>query len=102
MLNRLILDVRSTDERKGKSVKNSMHIATPLPPLDSLALQKLQYKLRMATEDLPRNHRIYVYCKKGHRSRVAYEYLRFLGFYNAVNLGGIEEPLLASLFNSTM
>lgn len=91
----LIFDLRTTQEIKTGRLPNSIHVATPLPPLDQADRKVLFYKLRMHLRGYPKHYPIYVYCKKGIRSKIGYEYIRWLGFYNVTNLGGVmEDPLL--------
>ena len=87
----IIIDLRSREEYNEHHVCNSVNISTPTPPLlqDDIAI--LKNRLTNLLHKIPKDHPIYLYCKKGIRSRIAKRILeQELGFTNVVNLGGIQ------------
>lgn len=73
----VLLDVRTTKERKIQSINKSVHI--PLAEINS----------RVDELDKFRNHEIICYCKAGMRSLSAASKLKKIGFNSANLKGGI-------------
>lgn len=74
----ILLDVRTPEEYKELHIPKS--ILVTLDKIDEkVMLQKIPDK--QAT--------IYIYCRSGSRSRVAYEILYKMGYENVYNIGGI-------------
>jgi rhodanese-related sulfurtransferase len=94
----LIFDIRTTDEIKNGRLANSIHVATQKPPLGDAERKALFYKLRTHLDGYSKRLPIYIYCQKGHRSRIAAAYISRLGFYNVTDLGGVEQNPLRGLF----
>ncbi len=68
-----IIDVRTQEEWRHGHVEGSI-----LLPIDTLAIGKLP--------DLPKDARIYLYCRSGNRSELAKQILSSKGFTNVTNL----------------
>ena len=71
----IILDVRTKEEYDSLHIKNSINI--PLDLIDE-------------SIDLDKNKIIFVYCKSGNRSKVAYNKLKELG-YTVYDLGALAD-----------
>ena len=72
----VLLDVRSPMEYQDGHIPGSYNL--PLQAIDN-AEELLQSK------DVP----LYVYCRSGARSRQAVQQLKYMGYQNAKNIGGI-------------
>ena len=72
----LLLDVRSPREYREGHIPGSENI--PLQDLD---------EVEFVAED--KNTAIFVYCRSGSRSRQAEDDLRYMGYQNVTNIGGI-------------
>ena len=97
----IIFDVRTTDEIKNGRLPGSIHVTTPKPPVGDDEKKAMFYKLRTHLDGYSKRYPIYVYCQKGHRSRIASAYIRGLGFYNVKNLGGVEQNPLRGWFKQS-
>jgi rhodanese-related sulfurtransferase len=93
----IILDIRSKREFDRGHVCGATLIPTPLPSGKPPNLTKKQYLnlLKNIKEELEsinqnKNIKIAIYCKKGVRSKLAHKALNYLGYYNIIDLGGIE------------
>ncbi len=72
--NEYILDVREDYEYDNGHVKNSINIP----------LRELFY----SQEAIPKDKEVYIYCRSGHRSADAVNFLKSLGFKNVHNIAG--------------
>lgn len=72
--NRILVDVREPDEYKGGFIPSALNI-----PLS-------QMKLRM--NEIPKDKKVYLYCRSGMRSKQAARILHKNGFANLTNLQG--------------
>lgn len=72
----VLLDVRTPSEYEEGHIPGSFN----------LPLQELDYaEVILETKEIP----LFVYCRIGTRSRQAVQHLRYMGFENAKNIGGI-------------
>lgn len=90
-----ILDIRTKKEFEQGHVCGAILIPTVLPSGSPPSLNKEDYlnlvkKLKNELKNVNNNIKIAVYCKKGIRSKFAIKALNYLGYYNTLNLGGIE------------
>ena len=72
----VLVDVREPEEWKEGHIDGAVLI-----PLGSISAT--------STNNLPHNKPIYIYCRSGHRAKLAEGALRALGFDNATAVGGI-------------
>ena len=75
----VLLDVRTPDEYRSGHVSNAV-----LAPYDSIA----QTILTIAPD---KNQTIYLYCRSGRRSGIAFDTLKGMGYNRVVNLGGLSD-----------
>ncbi len=75
----LLLDVRTPDEY------NSGHVSTAILAPHSNIGQTI------ASIAPDKNQKIYVHCRSGHRSSLAFDTLKSMGYTNVVNLGGLND-----------
>lgn len=78
-----IIDVRTKEEYNELHVKNSINV-----PIDEIS-----------NIDFDKDKIIFVYCKSGNRSNIAYEMLSDLG-YTVYDLGGIDDIDLSKVKES--
>ena len=71
-----LLDVRSKEEFTEFSLPKSINIS----------VEEIEYG---KVPDVPRDSKIYVYCMSGARAERAAKLLKFAGFSNVINAGGI-------------
>lgn len=89
---RVLLDVRTKKEYSHDHLPGSINFPVKLPPI---TLQERALIYNDLVEFLG-HHRILkddfitVYCKKGIRSTLVVDMLKFMGYYNVVNLGGVD------------
>lgn len=95
----LILDVRTEEEYCLGHLCSSLHIETPLPPLDRKNIRNLAQKLMYTLFGTNKNRPIIVYCKKGIRANYAKDILKNMGYKNVYNLGGVEINPLKKYFS---
>lgn len=96
MNNIIILDVRTKKEHCSGHICHSINIPMNLPPLSKYILRDFAERAGhyMKINNINREQIIYVYCKKGIRSKEAIKILNKLGYKNVVNIGGIyNDPL---------
>lgn len=86
----VIVDVRTTQERMGGHVCDSIFVETPPPPLSLLQRRVLRRRLGSALATVNKSQPVYVYCKKGVRAALAERELQSLGFVDVRSLGGVE------------
>lgn len=98
--NGIIIDVRSEDEYCSGHLRDAILVPTPLPPLTTSAGESLHAKLTHLLQFYPREHPVYLYCKKGVRAGVAKQILQNAGYKNVVSMGGVESGELADYLNS--
>ncbi len=72
--NLFLLDVREPSEYEAAHIKGATLI-----PLNTLPSH---------LSDIPKDRRVVVYCRSGHRSARAVDFLRQSGFHNVLNLAG--------------
>lgn len=70
-----IIDVRENDEYEQGHIKNALNI-----PLGRL--------IRDNGSGIPHDKDVVVYCRSGHRSMIAVQFLEEIGFRNVKNLDG--------------
>ncbi|MBS1174447.1 MAG: rhodanese-like protein [Burkholderiaceae bacterium] len=75
----VMLDVRTPDEYQSGHVRNAL-----LVPHDSIA----QTISSIAPD---KNQTIYLYCRSGRRSGIAFDTLKGMGYTHIVNLGGLSD-----------
>ena len=75
----VLIDVRSQDEYAEGHLPGAIHI-----PHDTI-------QQRISAYHLAKNTQIILYCASGHRSGLAQQALRRIGYTNVVNGGGIED-----------
>lgn len=75
----VILDVRTPDEYHTGHVGNAL-----LVPYDSIAQT-------IATVVPDKNQTIYLYCRSGRRSGIAFDTLKGMGYTRVINLGGLSD-----------
>lgn len=94
MEHEVILDIRTPQEYEQGHLQGAVLVPTPLPPLDELRKLRLRENLRRAMDEVPKERKVYVYCKKGKRAGVASDIIKTMG-YDATNLGGVEDGWLS-------
>jgi len=77
----LLIDVRTEEEFEERHAPGALNI-----PVDEICDGKLGI-----LESVPKDTRIELYCRSGHRSETAKEALGLLGFTDVVNLGGLAD-----------
>lgn len=89
------LDIRSRKEYCHAHLPNAILIETNAVPQTVPELVELRNKLNRVTRHLPKNTRLFVYCKLGLRANEARQILmQDLGFTNVTNMGGVQtEPI---------
>ena len=81
----VILDVRTPDEYQTGHVGNAL-----LVPHDGIA--------QTITTVVPdKNQTIYLYCRSGRRSGIAFDTLKGMGYTRVINLGGLSDLALYGL-----
>lgn len=95
----ILLDVRTYEEFCQGHLAGARFVATQLPPLDARERKNLKDQMRYLLLNVAKNVPIVVYCKKGVRAKIAKNLLIELGYYNAVALGGVQEPPLDKVFS---
>ncbi|MBI3588849.1 MAG: rhodanese-like domain-containing protein [Candidatus Liptonbacteria bacterium] len=73
-----LIDVRTEREWNSGHAKGAIHFE----------LSKIQ---KGGTPELPRDAKIYLYCRSGNRSGIANDILKKAGFKNTENLGGLSD-----------
>ena len=71
----VIIDVRTIDEYQSGHIENSLNIEWQV--IDGI------------NESIPKDEKIYLYCRSGNRSGKAQDALINMGYKNVINLGGI-------------
>jgi phage shock protein E len=74
----IIIDVRTVREWNNSHLDGTILIS----------FDQIDEKIGNVTKD--KSQRIYVYCRTGHRARIAKETLEKLGYKDVVNLGSLE------------
>lgn len=74
----ILLDVREDSEWQEGHIAGAVHI-----PLGDLSTD--------ATDKLPKNMPVYIYCRSGNRAGQAESILKQMGYENVLNIGGINE-----------
>lgn len=74
--NAVLLDVRTEEEYDEEHIPDSLNI-----PLDEIG--------RITDEVPDRATKLYVYCRSGSRAEQSLDFLKKLGYTNAINIGGI-------------
>lgn len=92
-----VLDIRTPKEYCSGHIKGAVNIPTPLPPLTSNQVFHLKNLLLKYIHNLDPKDILYVYCKKGRRSRIAADILRNQG-WRVGDLGGVEDIPLQTFF----
>lgn len=90
----VVLDIRTFEEFARGHLPGAVLVPTPFPPLDQLQQTTLKEQLRALLEGATKKRKIYVYCKKGKRAKVAVKMLKKMGF-DVTSLGGVEDGWLA-------
>jgi phage shock protein E len=75
----VIIDVRTVQEWDNGHLEGAVLI-----PYD-----QIDEKISSVVKD--KSHRIYLYCRTGHRARIAKESLEKLGYKDIINLGSLED-----------
>lgn len=86
----IIIDLRQVENYQKGHLSHAINVPTPSPPLSMRDLINLENDLLYVLKNVPVFTLIGVYCKKGIRAGIAHEILVNNGFYNVVNLGGLE------------
>ena len=92
----VLLDIRSHDEYCKGHLCNAELIDTPI--LLTAYSKNILY-LRLLGLNINKNVRIYVYCKKGIRSKLASDILLKLGYKTVINMGGLENNNIITQYN---
>ena len=71
----LIIDVRTIEEYTSGHIENSLHI-------EWQAIDEIN-------QSIPKDEKIYLYCRSGNRSGKAQNILINMGYKDVINLGGI-------------
>lgn len=90
----LILDVRTPQEYAEWHLRGATLVPTDVPPDYTLMYA---FARRLLNVSRRRERPIIVYCKRGIRAAAMIDVLRNAGFYNVINLGGVETMPLMEL-----
>ncbi len=71
----LIIDVRTPDEYKSGYIENAINIEWQ--------------DIETISSNIPKDEKIYLYCRSGNRSGKAEEILKRIGYINTINIGGL-------------
>jgi rhodanese-related sulfurtransferase len=95
----LLLDVRSPQEFAQFHLDGAINVETTTPPITAAMRERLNWFIaRLLRFSRRRDRPIVVYCAKGVRSTVMEDALISAGFYNVINLGGLQtNPVLRQM-----
>lgn len=90
----LILDVRTPEEYAEWHLRGATLVPTSFPPDYAMMYG---FARRLLNVSRRRERPIIVYCRRGIRADAMIDVLRNVGFYNVINLGGVETMPLMEL-----
>ena len=96
----VFLDIRTRKEYCSGHICDSILVKTSLPPLTERQITILSNKLKNISDKLDKDKKVYVYCKKGIRAKIAVDILKKQGMRNVTSIGGVERGKLKKILDN--